>query len=1082
MAFNESVIFQYTGSQQTWTKPVGVSSFYFIVKGGGGGGGNTSNTSSGGGGAYVFTNYNYLNPNIEYDVYINVGGGGKPPPTYTGGISSGGQNSLSGFYESNGGNGSTLISLQSGGGGGMTTIFDISGTSIKIIAGGGGGAGNNSNASGGDSDSIGVNGSGTGGGQGGNTSLTGNSGLGGINGGVNGYMYANSTNATGGYIFQGGGGGSGGTFAGGGGGAGYGGGAGGRQGGGGGGGSFSLPIARTIFIAGGGGAGGTIGQAGQNGSVEILWNSDPLILPDPYVEMFMLNSQHTCKSIYSAPTILPSDANIYSYLTESTTFPNSAVINSNGYIYIVAGDGKLYAFNEDLSFRWIFTAPTNYTFIGTPALTNNLTLYIAATTTTTQNYLFAVVDNGSGNDTGGAIKWQFPINGNSSVSPVIDLDDNVYIGTDNGYLYAIQDAFNQGLSQWPGPYRSPDDTNKAITGSPVFDISYSELWYSASNTITGQSAIIKLILSVDNTELPTQDWRIGLNGYYGTISIDPVNNDIYVPVSLNNRIHKYDYTGNLVWNQLVFNNVLSSIAIDTDYIYFTTDTTLTVLDKTTGAIEWRYYDTGEDGYVYTTVSSIYNSIPIIDANNNVIFGARTGYLYSIDPLQRIVNWKYQTGGSIQCMPVINEIGNILFGSNDGYIYDLSGNGVPRPTTTPIVAMYMLNTEHTGQSSYESPINKPQQIWATTHINCGNLFVLPSITIATDGTLYLGSDDGYAYALNPIDGNVKSGWPVSMINTSTYYILNPNSVYLTPLIAPDGTIYFGTNQGYFYALNPNGTIKWYVALNNQMQSSPIIDANGTIYFGVGTNVYAIGDDGINAYLKWSTVIAGGYINSSPALGQNGYLYVGSDNGNVYALNNLNGSVVWTYDADDGLLPAGAHPIYSSPTIDASNNVLICNGSNMDGVLYYLDGTAGTLLWTYPDPPQSQTGSSTISPVGPFYNTVAIKDNTVYLSTMTYVYSINRSDGTENWRFYKASCYYSSAIIDNTDNLLFTGIDARTNHGILYSLSDQGNAYTENWSYDSGDVGRLSAPTLGNDGTIYLSSNSQVNKIYALRYVI
>jgi len=162
------------------------------------------------------------------------------------------------------------------------------------------------------------------------------------------------------------------------------------------------------------------------------------------------------------------------------------------------------------------------------------------------------------------------------------------------------------------------------------------------------------------------------------------------------------------------------------------------------------------------------------------------------------------------------------------------------------------------------------------------------------------------------------------------------------------------------------------------------------------------------------------------------------------------------------------------VDQSNNVLIGNGSDMDGVLYYLDGTTGDVIWTYPDPPQSQTGSSVDSLVGPFYNAPAVSGNTIYLSTMTYIYSINRLTGVENWRYYKAKCYYSSAIVDMNGNIFFTSIDARTSHGFLHSLSDQG---TENWIYDTGDVGRLAAPTLGADGTIYVSSTA--NKIYALR---
>jgi outer membrane protein assembly factor BamB len=1064
MSFDQSANFTYTGTDSSWNKPLGVSSLYFIIKGGGGGGGNAS---AGGGGVYAFINYNYLNPNITYPVYINVGSGGQPPPSQAGGATIGAQNAPNGYYESNGGSGTTLNSARSGGGGGMTTVFDASGTRIKVIAGGGGGGGGTSGAKGGNGAAVGINGSGTGGGEGGNTDLNGNAGLGGLNGGTNGYSYVDSSNNIGNYSFQGGGGGGGGTFAGGGGGAGYGGGAGGKGGGGGGGGSYSLIGARVSFIPGGGGTGGLANQAGQNGSVTIFWNSTTPILPDPYVEMFMLNAQHTCKALYPAPTILPTAANIQKYISTSPTFPNSAVINSNNNSYIIAGDGQLYAFNADFSFRWSYAAPTNYKFIGTPALANDLTLYIASTSpnNTSPNYLFAVIDNGFGNNIGGDLKWKFALSGNSSVSPVLDSSGIVYIGTDNGLLYAIDDEYNQGLPQWPAPhyYTSPD--NNAITGSPAFDASYNTLCYTTTNSTTQTSSIYALTITPPNTVIPTLKWSNAapsLGEYYGTPSIDTSNNNIYVNTSLD-KIYAYaNIDGSQVWGPIQVNDTnLSAIAIDTDtdQLYFTSQEALNILDRTTGAIQWTYPISQP---LIGSGAAPNNSIPIIDVSQNIYFGGRDNYLYSINASTRTFNWKYETGGSLQGMPVISNQNNLLVGANDGNIYSLQGNGSPVPVTTPEVAMYMQNAQHTGISPYTGPLAMPTLLWYL-NFTCGNLYVLPTISIDSSGILYLGSNDGYLYITDPILTNYYF----------LYVFLKADAIYVTPLIAPDGTIYIGTNSGDFYAVNPNGTIKWTALFGGPFQSSPIMGANGTIYFGAGSAMYAIGDNSTEFYSKWlNPFITGGVINSSPALGTSGYLYFGSDDGYVYALDSFTGVQLWAFDATVGLLPV--QPIYSSPTVDASNNVLIGNGSNTDGVLYYLDGLSGAVLWSYPAPPQ--TAPSVQSSVGPFYNAVAVRGNTVYLSTMTTVYALDRLSGLKNWHFNKASCYYSSALVDANGHIFFTSINARTSHGMVHSLTDNGSTYTENWSYDTGP-GRLAAPVLDSNGTIYLSSTA--NKIYALQ---
>ena len=87
MAFDNSANFSYTGTSQTWVKPIDIAAVYFIVKGAGGSG---SSTSRGGGGAYVFSNINYLSPDVSYNVEINVGGGGKAPYTDSSGILQGG--------------------------------------------------------------------------------------------------------------------------------------------------------------------------------------------------------------------------------------------------------------------------------------------------------------------------------------------------------------------------------------------------------------------------------------------------------------------------------------------------------------------------------------------------------------------------------------------------------------------------------------------------------------------------------------------------------------------------------------------------------------------------------------------------------------------------------------------------------------------------------------------------------------------------------------------------------------------------------------------------------------------------------
>jgi outer membrane protein assembly factor BamB len=1031
MSFDNSVNFLSRGTY-TWQKPQNVSSFFFIVNGAGGGG---SLTSSGGGGAYVFANYTRLQAAAIYDISINVGGGGS---SSSGGLSLGGQG------QNNGGNGNILNS--SGGGGGMSSVIYLDNIAdsyipIKIIAGGGGGAGN---TPGGDASLTGNNGGGSAGGNGGNSLLTGNAGLGGISGGVNGYNFVDSSRNNGTvYTYIDGGGGQGGAFGGGGGGAGFGGGAGGLQGGGGGGGSYTLPISLFSYISGGGGAGGSPGNPGVDGSVSIYWNTSTIV-KSPIVPMYMLNKQHTNRSSYSAASRLPISIKTSPVSSTNLTNPNSVIIGPDNEIYFISGDGALYAYNHDLTFRWRYTN-AGYSFIGTPAIGPDNSIYLSSN----RNYVFSIIDN----NVAAILKWkiQLSTSGSCSTSPMLDMSKNIYIGTDNGYIYKLIDNINNASTAW-----SYQDLNGGtITNAPALDISGNNLCYTIGPNIK--------VLGITTT--PILKWShttTSPNVIYGSPSIRN-NNSVYVGTSAGS-VYAYDISnGSEVWPQAVNLNdtKLSAIAIaNNNYIYLTSQNGFNVIDSSNGSLDWVYQ-------VYTGTAG--GSIPTIDANNNVYFGTSNNYLYCVNPNNRVKRWEYELGGAIQATPVIGNDGHIYVGANDGKLYDFSGNGpTPAPATLPIVPMYMQDIRHTGRSPYSRSIVNPPSIKWTSNFkwNSGNLFVSPSFAIDANGNLYIGSNDGYVYSINPTTAIIN--WQVRVNNSTNGLLTNPNAMYTTPAIGLYNTIYIGSNEGILYALYPeNGNIKWTYRANYPLQSSPIIDpSDGTIYFGAGSRMFAIRDGGRDAYVAWLTPFdTVGNITSSPAVGQNGWLYFGSADGYVYALDKFDGSAKGSYNT--------GKPIYGSPSIDASNNIIIGNGSQQNGSLYCLDKLLNGPVWT------PFTGDVNI---GPFYETPALHGDTIYLSTIAYVYAINRLNGSLQWKYNSASCYYSSPLVDANGTLYFTSISAltyagsgwETNDGILHSVN--GVDGTLNWTYKVCSQARLAGPVMGSDGTIYLNATN--NKMYAI----
>ncbi|MEO0226265.1 MAG: PQQ-binding-like beta-propeller repeat protein [candidate division WOR-3 bacterium] len=254
---------------------------------------------------------------------------------------------------------------------------------------------------------------------------------------------------------------------------------------------------------------------------------------------------------------------------------------------------------------------------------------------------------------------------------------------------------------------------------------------------------------------------------------------------------------------------------------------------------------------------------------------------------------------------------------------------------------------------------------------------------------------------------------------------------SPAIGRDGTIYFGSDDSYLYAVQVNGILKWRFPTGGYIISSPAIAGDGTIYFGsYDRYVYALNPDGS---LKWRFP-TGGIIFSSPALDQNGTIYIGSTDSYLYALN-PDGSLRWRYRTGDG--------IYSSPAIGLDGTIYF---GSYDYYLYALNPD-GSLQWRYP------TGYYVVS------SPAIGADGTVYVGSHdTYLYALN-PDGTLKWRFKTANYIESSPVIGG-DGTVYFGSD---DFGV-YALNPDGSL---KWVYRTSSPVNAT-PAIGIDGKIYIGA--------------
>ncbi len=335
-------------------------------------------------------------------------------------------------------------------------------------------------------------------------------------------------------------------------------------------------------------------------------------------------------------------------------------------------------------------------------------------------------------------------------------------------------------------------------------------------------------------------------------------------------------------------------------------------------------------------------------------------------------------------------------------------------------MFHHDQQHTGRSPYTGPSSALEK-WAFATGNC----IDSSPAVGADGTLYVGSQDGNLYAVNP-DGTQHWAYTVNQIGMSV------------PAIGADGTIYIASGDSNLYAIDHAGTEQWAFYTGGWMNASPTIATDGTIYVDSNDgNLFAFTPNGTQLW----TLATGTWINSSPALGTDGTIYFGGGDGNIYAVN-PNGTIQWKFLTNAC--------IQSSPAIGADGTIYI---GSCDGNLYALT-PSGVPLWKFP------SGASWSSPaIG--------ADGTIYVgSSDDHLYAIS-PNGKQRWAFATGNQIQSSPAI-GADGTIYIGSEDHQ----LYAISVDGKKC---WTFTTGDL-IDSSPAIGADGTVYVGSND--HNLYAI----
>ncbi|MEO8452180.1 MAG: PQQ-binding-like beta-propeller repeat protein [Gemmatimonadota bacterium] len=277
-----------------------------------------------------------------------------------------------------------------------------------------------------------------------------------------------------------------------------------------------------------------------------------------------------------------------------------------------------------------------------------------------------------------------------------------------------------------------------------------------------------------------------------------------------------------------------------------------------------------------------------------------------------------------------------------------------------------NTSNASLSLYSIDSNGAFR-WSKPVLTHDPMVGMENPAIAVDNTIYVGGRELYAFA---VDGQLKWSHLVGG------FIIN------APIIDPAGNIYLQA-VGSIVSVTPTGTRRWTFATSGEYLSSPAfsadyssvfvavhdkvyrlrsstgeklweftppgmtgefratpaVDAGDNVYLGTKADTqsvfYAIKADGSG--LLWQNPV-GGDLYSSPALGDDGTLYVGSESARqLHALDLRNGAEKWS-------TPLLGDATWSSPVIAPGGTLYIASidVQGKGGALYAFRTDAGGLM--------------------------------------------------------------------------------------------------------------------------------------------
>lgn len=389
-----------------------------------------------------------------------------------------------------------------------------------------------------------------------------------------------------------------------------------------------------------------------------------------------------------------------------------------------------------------------------------------------------------------SMKWKFDTGGRIFSSPVRG-GDSIYIGTWDGRLCAI-DA-KSGKEIWKFQSNGPVDSTPAVDSQTVYFGSYDgffyavdaksgkELWKFAT---PGERRFEARHMNGVNPSTQTMAdswdfWQSSPVVAAGKVFFGSGDNNVYALDA---------HSGKLLWMWRTGDVVHSSPAYRDGVLYVGSfDSVLLALEADTGKLKW-YFQAGSDPYNHNQVG-FQGSPTVVDGT--VYIGCRDSNFYAIDAATGKQRWHFNNNGSWVTVTPAVVGGKVFFGTSDSlkfYSFDaatgkqlfevpLKMNEFSSPTIAANVAYFGLING--SLLAVNATSGKLLWEWHTAASQAD-----PEHALLSDGKL----NEKSVFKSMFLDGMAEA----------VYRITALGSIVSTPLVS-DGVIYVGSTDGFLYAL-------------------------------------------------------------------------------------------------------------------------------------------------------------------------------------------------------------------------------------------------------------------------------------------